>query len=72
MNQEQIVSKTGTRHILAGGSRALCQYTIREDEVLPLSEGTRDCEFCLAELADIEERERKAAERAARAAADAA
>jgi thiamine biosynthesis protein ThiC len=44
-----IVSRTGTRHISTGGSRMLCQFTIREHEALPLSEATRDCQFCLRE-----------------------
>jgi hypothetical protein len=66
---EMIVSRSGTRHIVGtppgfGPIRAhgfctttVCGCGIRPEEALPLSEATRDCEFCLRELAVIEQRE---------------
>ena len=42
------------------GLRCSCRFGVRPDEALPPSEATRDCQFCLTEQADIEERRRKA------------
>jgi hypothetical protein len=68
MTHEVIVSPSRTRHIVGRQVHqfrisTLCRFGIRDEESLPLSEAMRDCEFCLAELADIEERRRKEAEK---------
>jgi hypothetical protein len=60
MTQEVIVSPSGTRHIVGRQVHkfrisTLCKFGIREEDALPLSQATRDCEFCLAEQAVIEQ-----------------
>jgi hypothetical protein len=64
-----IVSSSGTRHVIGNppglrGIRAhafrvtaLCGFGIRQEDSLSLSEGKRDCRFCLDELAVIERRQ---------------
>ncbi len=60
---QYVVSQTGTRHIKAAtiasyhqGRRitTLCTFGLPND--LPAVEAVRDCEFCLAELAEIRKR----------------
>jgi hypothetical protein len=62
-----IVSASGTRHIVGKppGLRGipayafrittLCGFGVREEDVPPLSHARGDCEFCLRELAVIEQ-----------------
>jgi hypothetical protein len=80
--RELIVSWSGTRHIVgvppafqsvrAHGTFRVTVFVVsefRRDEVRPLSEATRDCPFCLAELLVIErqthEQQGQAADQAA-------
>jgi hypothetical protein len=60
MAYEVIVSPSGTRHIIGRQVHqfrisTLCRFGIRQEEALPLSKSTRDCPFCLAELAVIDQ-----------------
>jgi hypothetical protein len=43
----------------------ICGFGVRPEDALPLSKATRDCEFCLAELAVIEQQQEKETGRAA-------
>lgn len=65
---EIFVSRSSTRHVIGvpvgfqrsrlHGSRitALCDFSSKVEDLLPLSAGSQDCEFCLKEL---EERRRQ-------------
>jgi hypothetical protein len=63
MTHEVIVSPSRTRHIVGRQVHqfrisTLCEFGIREEDALPLDRATKDCEFCLRELAAIERRRR--------------
>jgi hypothetical protein len=65
MTYEVIVSHSGTRHIVGRPVHrfrisTLCKFGIKEEDALPLSEGTRDCPFCFAELVVIEQQQQDA------------
>jgi hypothetical protein len=66
-----ILGHSGTRHIFGNplGLQSvqehafritmICGFGVRPEDALPLSRATRDCEFCLAELAVIEQRQQR-------------
>ena len=58
-----VISPSGTRHILGPRGATLCGFTVWPSEARTEAQAVRDCQFCIEELHEIAERERRKAQR---------